>query len=322
MPSPDWPGALSRRRAEPLELLAIEGLPEATVPAFEAALQTVCATVAYFKDDPTDTWRIEGVREAGAGEDELTGALALAALVGGIEPPALLVGPIEAEGWLARTIEGFSEFPVGRFLIRPTHAPDPATPGRTVLKLDAGLAFGSGEHASTQGCLLAFAAVAHRRPRRLLDLGTGSAILAIAAAKTLRRPVLATDIEPWSVRVAGENARLNGMQRLVSARLADGWRHRLLRGRSFDLVFANILARPLCAMARPLARHLAPGGTAILAGLLGTQARMVLAAHRRQGMVLAAHRRQGMVLERRIDVGAWTTLVLRRPCRIPAETAK
>jgi ribosomal protein L11 methyltransferase len=300
---PDWPTPLSRRRAEPLELLAIEHLPEEAVPAFEAALQTVCVSVAYFRDEPSDTWRIEGVREAGQGDDALTGALALAAAVTGIAPPALQAGPIEAEGWLARTVQGFPEAPIGRrFLVRPTHLPNPVTPGRIVLRLDAGLAFGSGEHASTQGCLLALEGMAHRHPRRILDLGTGSAILAIAAAKLLRRPVLATDIEPWSVRVAADNAVLNGVQRLVAARLADGWRHPVVRNGRYDLVFANILARPLCAMARDLAAHLAPGGTAILAGLLGTQARMVL----------AAHRRQGLRLERRLDIGPWTTLVLRR----------
>lgn len=295
--------ALSRRRAEPLELLAVEGLPDHAVPAFEAAFQTVCGTVAYFRDEPSDSWRVEGVREAGAGQDQLAGALALAALVAGVAAPALQASPIEAEGWLARTVAAFPETPIGRrFLVRPTHLPNPPAPGRLVLRLDAGLAFGSGEHASTQGCLMAFEGMAHRRPRRLLDLGTGSAILAIAAARRLRRPVLAIDIEPWSVRVAAENARGNGVGRLVAARLADGWRHRAVRAGRYDLVFANILARPLCAMARDLAAHLAPGGTAILAGLLGTQARMVL----------AAHRRQGLRLERRIDVGPWTTLVLRR----------
>ncbi|GAA0582144.1 50S ribosomal protein L11 methyltransferase [Craurococcus roseus] len=295
---------MSKRHAAPLETLSIEGLPETAVPAFEAALQTACATVGLFRDEATDTWRVEGVREAGAGDDELAGALALAAAVSGIEAPAVQAAPVEAEGWLARTAAGFPEQPIGRrFLVRPTHLPDPRTHGRIVLRLDAGLAFGSGEHASTRGCLLALERVAHRRPRRVLDLGTGSAILALAAAKLLRRPVLATDIEPWSVRVAGENARLNGAHRLVSARLADGWRHRAVRaGGPYDLVFANILARPLCAMARDLAAHLAPGGTAILAGLLGTQARMVL----------AAHRRQGLSLEVRHDVGPWTTLVVRR----------
>lgn len=294
---------MTRRHVAPLETLSIEALPEAAVPAFEAALQTVCATVGLFRDEATDTWRVEGVREAGAGDDELTGALALAAAVSGIEQPALNTAPVEAEGWLARTVESFPEQPIGRrFLVRPTHLPDPRAYGRIVLRLDAGLAFGSGEHASTRGCLLALERVAHRRPRRVLDLGTGSGILALAAAKLLRRPVLATDIEPWSVRVAADNARLNRMQRLVAARLADGWRHRAVRAGRYDLVFANILARPLCAMARDLAAQLTPGGTAILAGLLGTQARMVL----------AAHQRQGLALEARHDVGPWTTLVVRR----------
>ena len=267
---PDAPGALSRRRAEPLEALVIDGLPEHAVPVFEAALEQVCTTVAYFRDEPTDTWRIEGVREAGAHEDELDAALALAAAVAGIDPPVVEVTPVEAEGWLARTVQAFPEMPIGRrFLIRPTHVPDPVSYGRTVLKLDAGLAFGSGEHASTQGCLRAFEGMAHRRPRTVCD----------------------------------QNARMNGLgpRRMLSI-LADGWKPRRMKGARYDLIFANILARPLCAMARELALHLAPNGTAILAGLLGTQARMVL----------AAHRRQGLVLERRINVGPWTTLVLRR----------
>lgn len=289
-------------RGPALETLALDALPEAAVPAFEAALATVCTTTGYFRDEATDTWRVEGVRPAGRGEAELEGALALAAAVTGIDA-ALLVAPVEAEGWLARTIESFPEQPIGRrVLIRPTHLPDPPAHGRVVLRLDAGLAFGSGEHGSTRGCLLALEGMLHRRPRRILDIGTGSGVLAMAAAKLLHVPVLATDIEPWSVRVAADNARMNGLAHRVQARLADGWRHRMLRGRRFDLVFANILARPLCAMARDLATHLAPGGTAILAGLLDSQARMVL----------AAHHRQGLRLERRIPVGRWTALVLRK----------
>jgi ribosomal protein L11 methyltransferase len=294
------------RRADPLETIWLDNLPEEVVPPFEAAFLTICRSVALFRDEPTDTWRIEGVRAQGAGEEELSGALALAALVTGIAPPVLHAAPVEAEGWLARTVQSFGEQEIGGdFLIRPTHVPPRPTYGRTVLVLDAGIAFGSGEHASTRGCLMAFSRVAKdRRPmRRVLDLGTGSGILAMAAAKRRKRRVLATDIEPWSVRVAEQNARMNGVGALVRSRLADGWAERHVRaGRPYDLVFANILARPLCAMAKHMAMGLAPGGTAILAGLLGTQARMVL----------AAHRRQGLVLERALPVGPWTTLVLRK----------
>ncbi|UFN49566.1 50S ribosomal protein L11 methyltransferase [Roseomonas sp. OT10] len=303
MPGPVWtpPG---QRHAVPLETLVLTNLPDEAVPAYEAALQSVCRTVGYFREPPAEeTWRIEAVWDRNGDEAALAAALALAALVSGHEAGPPERSETEAEGWLARTVEAFPEQPVGtRFLIRPTHVPDPRRWDRVVLRLDAGLAFGSGEHASTQGCLTAFERVAARRPRRILDLGTGSGILAMAAAKILRRPVLATDIEPWSVRVADENGRMNGLRNLLRARLADGWRSPSVGTGTYDLVFANILARPLCAMAKDLALHLAPGGTAILAGLLGTQVRMVL----------AAHRRQGMVLERRLDLGPWSTLVLRK----------
>lgn len=294
------------RRADPLESIWIDGLAEDSVPLFEAAFLTHCRSVALFKDDPTDTWRVEGVRPQGTPADEFTGALALAAMMAGIDAPDLQVAPVEAEGWLARTISAFEEMPIGgEYLVRPTHVAPRRLYGRTVLTLDAGIAFGSGEHNSTRGCLIAFERAARdRRPkRRLLDLGTGSGILAMAAAKRLKRPVLATDIEPWSVRVAQDNAKMNGVGRLLRARLADGWRDRHVKaGRRYDLVFANILARPLCSMACAMSVGLAPGGTAILAGLLGTQVRMVL----------AAHRRRGMVLERHLPQGAWATLVLRK----------
>jgi ribosomal protein L11 methyltransferase len=190
-----------------------------------------------------------------------------------------------------------------RFAVRGTHVRGPAAPGRLTILLDASVAFGSGEHGSTRGCLRAFERVAHRRPRRILDLGTGSGILALAAARLLHRRVLGTDIEPWSVRTAAANATLNRLAGLARFVRADGWTSPAVTSAGpYDLVFANILARPLCRMARHLARHLAPGGTVILAGLLVGQARWVL----------AAHRRHGLVLERTLAEGKWCTLVLRR----------
>jgi ribosomal protein L11 methyltransferase len=295
-----------RRHAVPLETVFVE-VPDAAVEAYEAALGTVCATVGFFfADEERGIWRVEGVRDAGADEARLQDALSLAALVSGV-PAVLGREATEAEGWLARTWEAFPEQLVGRrFAVRGTHQVDGIAPGRLVLTLDAGLAFGSGEHGSTRGCLRALEVVARRRPRRILDLGTGSGILAMAAAMLLRRPVLATDIEPWSVRVAGQNAIANGAGRLVRPVLADGWHGRAVQaGAPYDLVLANILARPLCRMARGMAIGLAPGGTAILAGLLTSQVRMVLAAHRRQGLRLEATWREGN----------WTTLVLRKAGR-------
>ena len=290
-----------RRRAGPLETLWVE-VPEHALDAYESAMATACSTVGFFlTDEDVRLWRVEGVRDVA---DSLpVGAMALAALVSGVDAP-LHRTATEAEGWVLRTQAAFPQQLIGRrFAIRGTHDTGVAPPGRITLVLDAGLAFGSGEHGSTRGCLRALEGVARRQRQRLLDMGTGSGILAMAAARLLRRPVLATDIEPWSVRVARQNAWENGVGRLVRPILADGWRSPVVRrGAPYDLVFANILARPLCRMARDLALHVAPGGRVILAGLLVTQIRMVLAAHRRHGLVLASVLREG----------PWATLVLRR----------
>lgn len=293
-----------KRHAGPLETVSVE-VPEHALDAYEAALSTACETVGFFlADEDHRIWRVEGVRDLAADDAGLHAALALAAATTGVSAP-LRRSPTEAEGWLARTYASFPEQHIGRrFAVRGTHLARPggATPGRITLTLDAGLAFGSGEHGSTRGCLRALEIAARRRPRRLLDLGTGSGILAMAAARLLHRPVLATDIDPWSVRVTRRNAAANGLARLVRPVLAQGWDATAVRrGAPYDLVLANILARPLCRMAHALALHLAPGGTAILAGLLASQARMVLAAHRRQGLRLQALLREG----------EWVTLVLR-----------
>lgn len=286
----------------PLETVAVSVTEDALEP-YEAALSNACETVGFFRNHDTGIWRVEGVKQVGVNEAELTSSLALAAAITG-EMPLLERSATEADGWLARTYASFPEQLIGkRFAVRGTHLTGSEIPNRITLTLDAGLAFGTGEHGSTRGCLVALETVARRRPSRILDIGTGSGILAMAAARLLNQPVLATDIEPWAVRVTRENAELNGVAHLVTARLADGWRDPFVRaGGAYDLVFANILARPLCLMARDLAFNLAPGGTAILAGLLANQARWVL----------SAHRSQGLRLERMLPQGPWTTIVVRK----------
>jgi len=288
-----------RRRTSPLETLWVD-VPEHALDAYEAAMATACSTVGFFlTDEDARLWRIEGVRDVSDTLPE--GAMALAALVSGVDAP-LHRTATEAEGWVLRTQASFPEQLVGRrFAIRGSHEHGPPAPGRITLVLDAGLAFGSGEHGSTRGCLRALERVG--RPRRVLDMGTGSGVLAMAAARLLHVRVLATDIEPWSVRVAGQNAKANGLRLLVRPVLADGWHSPTVRrGAPYDLVLANILARPLCRMARDLALHMAPGGRVILAGLLGSQIPMVLAAHRRHGLMRARVLREG----------PWATLVLQK----------
>jgi len=220
--------------------------------------------------------------------------------------PEITRSLVPVGGWLARTKAAFPEQRIGnRFVVRGTHIVAPAIPGRITLTLDAGLAFGTGEHNSTRGCLVALERIAkYHHPARILDLGTGSGILAIAAAKRMHRAVLASDIDARAARVTRANAKLNGVAPLIHAIRADGWMDkRIKRGAPYDLVFANILARPLCAMAHQLGDSLAPGGVAILAGLLNTQV----------NWVLSAHRRAGLVLERRLVDGAWSILTLRKP---------
>jgi ribosomal protein L11 methyltransferase len=293
-----------RVSAAALETVSVD-VPEAALEAFEAALGSVCATVGFFRDPAGARWFVEGVKPVGEGDAALTAALALATALTGVEAVPRRTA-IPADGWLARTRAAFPQQLIGRrFAVRGTHLSGPAPAGRITLTLDAALAFGSGEHGSTRGCLRALERVARRRPRRILDLGTGSGILAMAAAQLLHRRVLATDIEPWSVRVARGNAVLNRIGPMLRCWRADGWRDRAVRASGpYDLVLANILARPLCLMAWPLAAHLAPGGTAILAGLLVGQARQVLVAHRRRGLRLEAV----------ISEGPWTALVLRAGC--------
>ncbi len=279
-------------------------VPAEALEVFEAALLTVCSTVGFFRENDAAPWMLEAVKQRGADEAALAGALALAEAASGIAVAVSRTDTPEG-GWLARNLATFPEQCVGRrFAIRGTHVAEPVRAGRITLVIDAGTAFGSGEHGSTRACLRALEIVAPLKPSRVLDLGTGTGVLALAAARLLRRRVLASDIDPWSVRDARRNAARNGLRTLVRVGRCDGWRSAWPRREApFDLVLANILARPLCAMAPELARHLLPGGSAILSGLLTRQIPWVAGMHRTQGLRL-----RHVVVE-----GDWAALVLRRP---------
>jgi ribosomal protein L11 methyltransferase len=183
----------------------------------------------------------------------------------------------------------------GRFVVHGSHARDDLPAGAVPIEIDAGLAFGSGEHATTRSCLTAIDQLARRhRFARVLDVGCGSGVLAIAAAKSWPAEVLGVDNDPIAVRIASANAALNGVGHRVRTVLAEGYAHSLVRRRRpFDLILANILADPLIELAPALRASLAPGGYAVLSGLLDRQADAVVAAHRRQGLRLLGWAQEG-----------------------------
>jgi ribosomal protein L11 methyltransferase len=211
---------------------------------------------------------------------------------------------VEAKDWVAASLEDLVPVPAGRFIVHGRHDRARIAANKLGIEIEAALAFGTGHHGTTRGCLLLLGEVLRsRQPKRVLDLGTGTGVLAIAAAKALRGHVLASDIDPVSVKVARDNARLNGVGNWVEAICATGFSAAQFAARKpFDLVLANILANPLRQMATPMAAHLAPSASVILSGLL---------PHQAQG-VIALYRARGLRLRRHLLIDGWSSLLMRR----------
>jgi ribosomal protein L11 methyltransferase len=211
---------------------------------------------------------------------------------------------VEARDWVKATLEELVPVRAGRFIVHGQHDREKVAPNKLGIEIEAALAFGTGHHGTTRGCLLLLDHVLKAyRPRRVLDLGTGTGLLAIAAAKALRIKVLASDIDPLSVLTARNNARLNQTGSLVEIIRASGFSApEFAKYGPFDLVLANILANPLRQMAMPMTRHLAPSALIILSGLLPHQAQSVIAAYRARGLVLRRH----------IGIEGWSSLLLQK----------
>src|SRR5215472_11273297 len=209
---------------------------------------------------------------------------------------------LTAKDWVAESLLGLKPITAGRFVVHGAHDCGRASRNRIGVEIEAAQAFGTGHHGSTRGCLLALDRLCKSaKARRILDLGTGSGVLAIAAARSFRRRVVASDIDSHAVRIARDNARLNRTAPLLRIHRANGLALADIRsGAPYDLVFANILLAPLQRLAAPLTGIVAPRGRIILSGLLTAQASAARAAY--------THFR----LERRIEVDGWTTLVLKR----------
>ena len=216
----------------------------------------------------------------------------------------LVFETVAAKDWVAASLAGLKPVAAGRFTVHGEHDRAAVAPNRIGIEIEAALAFGTGHHGTTRGCLLALDRLAKmKRPRRVLDVGTGTGVLAIAAAKALHEKVLASDIDPPSVQVARENARLNVAGHLVQTIRATGFSApQFVAAAPFDLVLANILANPLRQLAGPMARHLAPSAQVILSGLLTHQAPAVIAAYRARGLVPVRH----------LHIEGWSSLLLRK----------
>ena len=233
---------------------------------------------------------------------------------GKVAARALTFETIAEKDWIAASLAGLPPVAAGRFVVHGRHDRAHVPFNRVAIEIEAALAFGTGHHGTTRGCLLALDRLLKaRRPRRILDVGTGSGVLAIASAKACRRPALASDIDPHAVAAARQNACANRVGAFVIVLRADGVRGRRFRARgSYDLMFANILLQPLKRLAAPLARLVAPHGRIVLSGLLRSQA----------SAALAAYRMRGLALERRILIEGWATLVLARRRRQAAATQR
>jgi ribosomal protein L11 methyltransferase len=257
------------------------------------------AAVATF-ERPDGRWEV-AVHFAKAPDQVLVGELFANAL--GLDTVrSICFDIVESKDWVRASLDDLEPVPGGRFVVHGAHHRNRVPKNKIGIEIEAALAFGTGHHGTTRGCLLLLDHVLKfRRPRRVLDLGAGTAVLAIAAAKAIKRGVLASDIDALSVGVARENALRNGVGHLVRVICAPGLSAPDFSARGpFDLVLANILANPLRQLAEPMTRHLAPSALVILSGMLTHQAPCVLAAYRERGLVPVKH----------LKIEGWSSLLL------------
>ena len=249
-------------------------------------------------DDGSGLWDVGGLF------GERPDAVALALLAQAHGAPDFTVSKVEDRDWVAQVRAELTPVEAGRFVVYGSHDRARIAPNRIGLEIEAAEAFGTGHHATTQGCLLALDRLAKEglMPRRVADIGGGTGVLAMAATSVWPVKAIAGDIDPLATRTARANVAANGLAERVACVTAAGFRHpRLREGAPYGLVFANILAGPLKRMAGDMARHQARGSRAILSGILARQAKGVA----------AVYRSWGYVPEETVRIGDWATLVLR-----------
>ncbi|MGB0630282.1 MAG: 50S ribosomal protein L11 methyltransferase [Alphaproteobacteria bacterium] len=272
------------------------------VAPVEAALEDIATGLSSFEIIGTPGWRITAYTAGEPDRADVLARLAVAAAAADIAMPDIDVSRVTEKDWVAEVERALAPIHVGPYYVFGSHVTDPPPDGSIAIRIDAGQAFGTGNHETTRGCLQAIETLcAERAPSNPLDVGTGSGILAIALAKRLGGRVTASDNDPIAVDVATENAGLNGVGDLICFHRAEGLDLPALQaGAPYDLVVANIVANPLIGLSADIAGALAEDGRVVLSGILLDQAEDVAAAYVANGLTLIE----------RIEIGDWATLTL------------
>tara|TARA_R110002110_G_scaffold74388_9_gene196723 strand:- start:5245 stop:6129 length:885 start_codon:yes stop_codon:yes gene_type:complete len=272
--------------------------------AFEEVIESFVTGHAIFEVEGTPRWRLTGYTDGPPDENAVKASVAAAAAAAGIACPDVRFAGVIEKDWVAEVEKTLTPIHVPPYYVFGSHIRDTPPPNSIAIQIDAGLAFGTGNHETTQGCLQALESVlADQPPKSPIDIGTGSGILAIAVAKRFGVDVMASDIDPIAIDVARENAAINGVADRIAFAVSDGLDNaEIAASAPYDLILANIVANPLIALAPGISAIAAMGGYVILSGILREQA----------ASVIAAYRERGMSLKERIDLGNWSTLVLTR----------
>lgn len=275
----------------PLDLRLAEDL--------SSLLEEEVISVSWYEKGPED-WQLQVIFDPSR-ESIVRNKIKMFFKEKGFPVPDTRVIPLSEEDWVAAVYRDFPPLTIGWFYIYGSHIQESLPAGLLPLCIDAATAFGSGQHESTEGCLKALSLLAEQRIfTSPLDMGCGSGILALAMARLWEARILACDNDPEAVRVTYENAKINGLENFIEARVSEGFS--ALKNRTFDIITANILAGPLCQMAGDAGRALAPGGFIVLSGLLNRQAEDVIDAYRSIGTKLV----------NQLLIGDWSTLIMRK----------
>jgi ribosomal protein L11 methyltransferase len=261
----------------------------------ESVMEELGSALSSFEEGKG--WRMETIAEAKPRVAEVRAALKPFGITA-------VIDKVPQKNWVLESRKGLPPLKAGPFFIHGEHDRDKRPKKGIALEIDAGMAFGTGRHETTMGCLKALLRLKKTlKAKRILDVGTGTGILAFAAWHLYQQPVIAGDNDKDAVRVAKENAAINGLKKHVRIVSSDGYKAKVIRDHApYDLITANILANPLIMLAPALAHNLARNGRAVLSGLMNDQAKDVL----------AAHRKVGLELDFRLRLGQWSVLVLKK----------